>query len=330
MQQWLTKQLLLSLKGEGKGGGKGKGEKPNNTTTPNTGTTSVGTRPCKFYLDGTGCRNGGARTWVHDTKQLVTGNCYNCGMQGHKSPECALPRKSDAAKSGTPDPKTKGKGKGKGKGKDKPAVQAADASVSQGQQGQGAQGAPPAQASVPPTQAAASVNQLNLTQHVPIAAPPVLNRDELRAYLKRIAAMNMLLASSNKSIMQALMQSIGTSRQRIMTERNRPQVMIRKLEPSVRRTALIDSGATNNMRPAVADEASKAHPITITLADGEGEVLQLPNGTLLCSSDNQVIVSLGLLIDVLHCTSEWSPSRCIIRHPLRGLIHCEFGPGVAQ
>ena len=139
--------------------------------------------------------------------------------------------------------------------------------------------------------------------------------------------MNMSLANSNKSVIHALMQSIGTSRQRIMSERNRPQVMIRKLEPSVRRTGLIDSGATNHMRPAVADEAGKAHPITITLADGEGEVLQLPNGTLLCSSDNEVIVSLGQLIDVLHCTIEWSPSKSIIRHPLRGLVYCEFGPG---
>ena len=79
-------------------------------------------------------------------------------------------------------------------------------------------------------------------------------------------------------------------------------VGLRPCKVGANRMALIDSGATNNVRHGTAKEAELAVTVQVTLADGKGELLQLPSGTLLCGSESQVIVSMGLLVLLLRCT----------------------------
>ena len=85
--------------------------------------------------------------------------------------------------------------------------------------------------------------------------------------------------------------------------------------------ALVDSGATNNVRHGTSREAETAVAVQVTLADGKGELLQLPTGTLLCGSESQVIVSMGLLRGILGCTIWWEDDEQMqITHPRRGVI----------
>ena len=65
--------------------------------------------------------------------------------------------------------------------------------------------------------------------------------------------------------------------------------------------ALLDSGSTNNLRPGTLAEVETGSVIDVNLADGQSKFVQLPSGTLMCSEDTQVIVSLGQCIDILQC-----------------------------
>ena len=101
-----------------------------------------------------------------------------------------------------------------------------------------------------------------------------------------------------------------------------------RLACAFNRLALVDSGATNNMRPGTASEAEQAVAVSVQLADGVGSLLQTPTGTLLCGSETQTILSLGQCIDVLRCKSMWTPEKgFILTHPKHGCINAKTDEG---
>ena len=108
---------------------------------------------------------------------------------------------------------------------------------------------------------------------------------------------------------------------------SKPSVAIR-IACCTLRVALLDSGATNNMRPGTMAEARRARTITVALPEGTAECLQLPSGTLISPKENQVIVSMGQCVEVLNCKVIWERGhRCSLIHPTRGTIsaNCEGG-----
>ena len=181
---------------EVKGKGKGKGEKGKETGKPtppaggaNDGKGSAGPdgKPaCRFYLShAKGCSRGGQCSFKHDRSALPKDRCRNCGAQDHWSKECTAPRPPDydpnavpsGGKKGDKGDKGKGKGdKGKGGGKtqQKPSAQAMDAPAG-------------VSTSVPAPQGAAA------QAFVPPPAGKCLTREEISAYMKRVA-MHMLIA----------------------------------------------------------------------------------------------------------------------------------------
>ena len=101
-----------------------------------------------------------------------------------------------------------------------------------------------------------------------------------------------------------------------------------RLACAFNRLALVDSGATNNMRPGTTSEAEQAVAVTVQLADGVGSLLQTPTGTLLCGSETQTILSLGQCVDVLKCKSMWTPEKGFtLTHPKHGCIYAKTDEG---
>ncbi|CAE7605438.1 TY5A [Symbiodinium sp. CCMP2592] len=83
--------------------------------------------------------------------------------------------------------------------------------------------------------------------------------------------------------------------------------------------ALIDSGATNGLRPVVDDtELGDARAITVDLASGVTQLHINTYGTLLTEGPSQVIIPAGYLIELGYKVT-WGKKGCKVRHPKDGL-----------
>ena len=92
------------------------------------------------------------------------------------------------------------------------------------------------------------------------------------------------------------------------------------------RTGLIDSGASNCLRPAVGDETAMLRKRIVDLAQGSVELFVTPCGTLVSAEPVEVIVSLGALIK-LGCRMQWEDRQCTLWHPTRGRIKLDVITG---
>ncbi|CAE7887157.1 GIP, partial [Symbiodinium necroappetens] len=103
---------------------------------------------------------------------------------------------------------------------------------------------------------------------------------------------------------------------------------------------LIDSGATNALRPAEADELKAGKVIRVDLASGTTELRINEFGTLLHGGQCQVILPASYLVDLGYSIS-WKRKGCTVKHPKQGglqvivvkgcpLIPREVGLGLLQ
>ena len=83
--------------------------------------------------------------------------------------------------------------------------------------------------------------------------------------------------------------------------------------------ALIDSGATNALRPAESGELEQGKAIKVDLASGVATLRINDCGTLLHSGPCQVIIPAGYFID-LGYTIAWKRKGCRVKHPKRGSL----------
>ena len=83
--------------------------------------------------------------------------------------------------------------------------------------------------------------------------------------------------------------------------------------------ALIDSGATNALRPAAAGELEQGKTIKVDLASGAATLRINDFGTLLHSGPCQVIIPAGYFIE-LGYTIAWKRKGCRVKHPQRGSL----------
>ena len=82
--------------------------------------------------------------------------------------------------------------------------------------------------------------------------------------------------------------------------------------------ALIDSGATNALRPAEPHELESSQVIKVDLASGATELHINSQGTLLSTSPCQVIVPAGYLIQ-MGFVIVWKNGRCVIKKRIGSL-----------
>ncbi len=97
---------------------------------------------------------------------------------------------------------------------------------------------------------------------------------------------------------------------------------MRKANPELVATGLLDGGATNALRKGSPSELQKATEVTVELATGKATLFQDPmTGTLLTSEDVEPIVPLKGVVD-LGYKIKWDASGCVIHHPTQGKLAC--------
>ena len=89
---------------------------------------------------------------------------------------------------------------------------------------------------------------------------------------------------------------------------------------------LIDSGATNALRPAKPEELLECRKIRVDLASGEAELSINNQGTLLHGGGCQVILPANYLIE-LGYTIAWRKKGCRVKHPRRGSLEVTLVKG---
>ena len=85
------------------------------------------------------------------------------------------------------------------------------------------------------------------------------------------------------------------------------------IAPWVSRKGLLDSGATHPLRPASPQELAMADKVKVRLAgDGQQEMSQSDQGTILVGETSQVIVPMGRVIQQLGYSVKWTPESCVL------------------
>ena len=98
------------------------------------------------------------------------------------------------------------------------------------------------------------------------------------------------------------------------------------MAPSDLGFALVDSGATNALRPAGPGELDMGRLIKVDLASGVAELRINNGGTLLHAGPCQVIIPAGYLIG-LGCSITSKKWGCRIKHPTRGALEVSVVKG---
>ena len=276
--------VVSGEKGDNKGKGSSKGK----------GTEGV-QQPCHKFSDATGCRFGDSCMFRHDrTKARKEGRCLACGQSGHYRPDCTLVAPENRPVLGEPGSASEGSPKssppgGKGgkasKAKAKPAAQAKGIIE---EAGSGMEAARPA------------------TSGTGQAAGP--NSQELIAEAAKLL--------KNVSLKPVRVQSRGLDSD---VEIDSSWLLSAISGPADKSFALIDSGATNALRPASECELSGGRVIKVDLASGVTELRINECGTLLHSGPCQVIIPAGYLIDLGYSLT-WKKRGCKVRHPGKGTL----------
>ena len=271
-------KALEGSKGEGKGKGKDKGSEA---------TREVGL--CHHFSDGKGCRYGDSCRSKHDRAAArKQKRCLACGQEGHYRPDCTLvaPENRTTLDSTRPfDPKA-------APPKRNVVAKAKSGSVSQAK---GIMEDPGS--SVPPEASTAKAG--GSAQEVLIAEAAKLLKG---VSLKPISLVEMVDEGQDLSRFACLSElGIDESWLRAAVVNAADQLF-----------ALVDSGATNALRPAKEGELARARVIKVDLASGGTELHVNCWGTLLSASPCQVIVPAGYLVQ-LGFGLTWRKKGCVIR-----------------
>ena len=272
--------------GKGKGAAKGKGGE-------------AGQQLCHKFSDASGCRFGDACIFKHDrVRARKEDRCLACGRTGHFRPECPVvtPENrvvaADGGKEGSPKAGSPKAGKGQraqAKAKPKGGSQAQAKGIEET--------GPPVEATV----ASASAGNSS-------ASPPV-NQETLVAEATRLLKGVSLRALRFEDC-----------------EGNLAWVRSALANASNPDFCLVDSGATNALRPASKDELGTCRVIHVDLASGGAELMINDCGTLLHPGPCQVILPANYLVQ-LGFSIVWKKHGCKIKHPKRGLLEVSVVKG---
>ena len=248
-----------------------------------------GAKLCHKFADGTGCRYGDACNFKHDRMRARKENkCLACGQAGHFRPECSLVAPENRLVSTDTsghesNPKASSPNKGDPKGKAK-AKAAASKGVVDDAKGEGV-------AAGSHSTGTAGVNQEQLLA-------------EAAKLLKGVTLKPVRVEGDG------VMPDVGIDGSWLVSAIT---------SASDTRYALVDSGATNALRPACEEELQKGRKIKVDLASGEATLSMNKWGTLLHDGVCQVILPAGYLVDLGYAIT-WKRKECKIRHPRKGVL----------
>ena len=262
-------------KGKGKGKGKAKSEGEVNL--------------CYSFMEGKGCRYGDACKFRHDRASArKQKRCLACGQEGHYRPECPLvPPENRVVQ-------------------EPPSLVAGSAAVPR-----------PPVPKRPPTPKAKSTPQAKVviedfsggSEATLGGGGPSQNGTEAREVLLAEAA-KLLKGVSLKPLRVAdegpkepSLGSFGVDWGWLVS------AVTNASDP---RYALIDSGATNALRPAEAEELLSSKVIKVDLASGATELHVTRHGTLLSRNPCQVIIPAGYLVQMGYAIS-WRKGSCVVK-----------------
>ena len=242
---------------------------------------------CHKFGDSSGCRFGDSCRFKHDrAKARRESRCLACGQPGHFRPECTLvpPEHrqiaSDTGSEASPKAGAQ-KGSAKGKAKAKAGAQANGVIEESNPKSEGARVSPTAGAS---GSAASAVNP------------------------------EALVAEATK-----LLKGVSLRAVRAECELDFSWLRSALLSASDPGFCLIDSGATNALRPAGEGESENCRVIRVDLASGGTELRINDFGTLLHHGECQVILPASYLVDLGYVIS-WRRGGCKVKHRRLGAL----------
>ncbi|CAE7798008.1 GIP [Symbiodinium necroappetens] len=240
------------------------------------GKSSDGTTPgCYKFADGSGCKFGDACMFKHDrSKARKDGRCLACGQAGHFRPDCPL-----VAPENRPvvsEQSSDGSPNSSG-GKAK-----AKAKAKSGVQAKGVTEEKGEAAASSASGAAASLSA-TVSQEALVA--------EATKLLKGVSLRALTLGEVDSSWLRSALASAS--------------------DPEY---CLVDSGATNALRPAEDTELEGCKVIRVDLASGGADLRINGYGTLLHVGQCQVILPASYLVELGYVIS-WKRKRCKIKHP---------------
>ena len=246
---------------------------------------------CHKFSDASGCRFGDSCMFKHDrSKARKDGRCLACGQSGHFRPECPLvsPENRPVQDSGSEaSPSSGGASAAKASAKVKAKAKA-------GAQVKGVQEDTKPEAAVTPGRTSSGSVDLPSGSEALVAEAAKL----LKGVSLRTVHVDLDLSWVRSAITSAS-------------------------DPNY---CLVDSGATNALRPASPEELRECQTIRVDLASGETELRINSQGTLLHLGVCQVILPANYLVDLGYSIS-WRKRGCKIKHPKRGALDVTLAKG---
>ena len=241
--------------------------------------------PCHKFTDATGCRFGDSCMFKHDrAKAKKEGRCLACGREGHFRSECSLvPSENRGSGESSPE-SAKASGPGKGgsarpKGKAKAGAQAK-----------------------------------GITEDADLKSQSAGSANATISSASTIPSQEALVAEATKLLKGVALRAIGVG-----DDPDWSWIRSALASASNPEYCLIDSGATNALRPAEAEELRAGKVIRVDLASGTTELRINEFGTLLHGGQCQVILPASYLVDLGYSIS-WKRKGCTVKHPKRGKL----------
>ena len=255
---------------------KGKGKGKNKGSASELG-------PCHSFAEGKGCKFGDSCKFKHDRATArKQRRCLACGQDGHFRPECPLVAPEDrqvmpqSDNSNPSSPKTPSKASSPTKPKSGPQAKGLIEDNVASSSGTGT--------------SAVTAEGSTKAQEALLA--------EAAKLLKNVSLKHLSLSEGKDAL-----QELGIDEGWLISA---------VTSASDSNFALVDSGATNALRPATAQEIEVARKIKVDLAAG-GTYLHInEHGTLLSSQPCQVILPAGYLVQ-LGFAITWRKKGCIIK-----------------
>ena len=290
-----AKELRLKkFEDEGpKGGGKGKDKGGENEREP---------IKCRFFLSETGCRKGKDCSFSHDQKDEKR-RCWGCGATDHFSNVC--PR---------------GKGRSQFEGSP-PKQKSAKAEVEE---------------DLAKNKEAGRVREAEEEDKESTASMKDL-LEEANKMLKTLTGptsssttrTERTEAEERNQVMERLQEQLNSLKQNNLKQKTFKLSRMAK----GREQGLIDSGATNPLRPKRLGEREEDYDrVFVTLADGGHIQLKMtPGGVMITEKEDvEPIVPMGHLVKTLKCSVSWEEGSLKVLHPVRGRLPVKCCEGCPQ
>ena len=265
---------IKALEGNEKGGkGKGKGKGKGLGSEQN---------PCHNFNEAKGCKFGDACHFKHDRATArKQKRCLACGQDGHFRPDCPLVAPENRqvvspSSSNAPSPKAGAKGSGN-PSRPKAGVQAKGVTEE-------------------PSNTSGGASSVSTSDDAARAQETLIA--EAAKLLKGVTLKPVRIDQG-----EGALQEWGIDRGWLMS------AVASASDPNY---TLIDSGATNALRPSRADELESAQLIKVDLASGSSQLHVNRFGTLLSEQPCQIILPAGYLVQ-LGFSITWKKKGCIVK-----------------